>query len=77
MGSIRAEYYLCWHMDDLIRFQDHIRRAGDFQKYSLHMDDAEFDYHQEFARIQKMFASVIIKEAILDTGRFYFGQTSH
>jgi hypothetical protein len=41
------------------------------------MDDAEFDYHQEFARIQKMFASVIIKEAILDTGRFYFGQTSH
>jgi hypothetical protein len=20
MGSIRAEYYLCWHMDALIRF---------------------------------------------------------
>jgi hypothetical protein len=52
----------------LIWFQDHIHRAGDFQKYSLHMDDEEFDYHLEFARIQKIFASVIIKEVILDTG---------
>jgi hypothetical protein len=41
------------------------------------MDDAEFDYHQEFARIQKIFTSFIIKEVIPDTGCFYFGQTSH
>jgi hypothetical protein len=41
------------------------------------MDDAEFDYHQEFGRIHKIFAYVIIKEVIPDTGRFYFGQTSH
>jgi hypothetical protein len=72
-GSIRVEYYLCWHMCALIWFQDHIRRAGDFQKYSLHMDDEEFDYHLEFARIQKIFTSVIIKEVIPDTGHFYFG----
>jgi hypothetical protein len=77
MGSICAEYYLCSYMDALIRFQDHIRRAGDFHKYSLRMDDAEFDYHLEFAGIQKIFASVIIKEIILDTGRSYYGQTSH
>jgi hypothetical protein len=37
------------------------------------MDDAEFDYHLEFAHIQKIFASVIIKEVIPDTGLFYFG----
>jgi hypothetical protein len=41
------------------------------------MDDAEFDYHLEFARIKKIFASVIIKEVIPDTRHFYFGQTSH
>jgi hypothetical protein len=41
------------------------------------MDDAEFDYHQEFAHIQKIFASVIIKKGIPDTGHFNFGQTSH
>jgi hypothetical protein len=77
MGSIYAKYYLCWHMDALIRFQDHIHRARDFQKYSLHMDDVEFDYHLDFARIQKIFASVIIKEVNSDTWHFYFGQTSH
>jgi hypothetical protein len=77
MGSIYAEYYLCSYMDALIWFQDHIHRAGDFHKYSLHMGNAEFDYHLEFACIQKIFASVIIKEIILDTGHFYYGQTSH
>jgi hypothetical protein len=55
-------------------YLDHIRRAGDFQKYYLYMDDAEFDYHLEFAYIQKIFPSVIIKEVILDTGLSYCGE---
>lgn len=75
--SIPADYYLCWHMDSFVRFQDHIPKAGDFKKYCLPMEDpefdAEFDYKLEFSRIQKLFVSVINKEIILNTGLFYYG----
>jgi hypothetical protein len=38
------------------------------------MDDSEFDYHLEFARIEKIFASIIIKKVIPDIVLFYFSE---
>lgn len=71
--NTRADYYLCWYMDTLVRFQDHIPKAGDFKRYSLCLEDAEFDCNLELTRIQKIFASIINKEVIMDTGIFYYG----
>ena len=72
-----ADYYLCWHMDSFVKFQDHIHKAGDFKKYCIPMEDPEFhdefDYKLEFSRIQKLFVSVINKEVIMNTGLFYYG----
>ena len=70
---MRADYYLCWHMDTLVRFQNQVRKAEVFEKHCSDIEKAEFDYKLEFTRIQKIFVTVINKEVIEDTRLFYYG----
>lgn len=72
-STMYVEYYLCWHMDTLVWFQNQVRKAEVFEKYCSDIEKAEFDYKLEFTRIQKIFATVINKEVIEDTGLFYYG----
>ena len=77
MCSISADYYLCWHMDTLVRYQDLISKAGDFTNYSLSMVDAECNLNVDLTRIQQIFASVINKELIAHIGTFYYGNDTY
>lgn len=72
-NSVTCGYYVCSHMDDFVRARNTLCKAEDLRKWSNNLEHKPYDWKQEFARYQNVFANIINKDVVLDTGLFYAG----
>jgi hypothetical protein len=71
-----VSYLLCWLLDHLVRILNTFRKAKDLEKFIYQIEHTDFDYGQEFSRIQYMFAKIMNMEVLIETGLFYSGDNA-
>jgi hypothetical protein len=71
--TMTCGYYVISHMNDFVWARDMLYKDEDLWKWSNNLEHKSYDWRQEFARYQNVFANIINKEVVLSIGLFYGG----
>ena len=67
-GSVSCGFYVCAHMDEIVRHHNPHWQEGDLK--SLFSGD-DYDWRKDFARIRETFAHFFNNDVLHPTGEFY------
>ena len=73
IASKTCGYYVCAHMDEIVRAKNPHWKEKDFQKFSYELGNEKYDWKKDFRRIQQQFTYIIMNDVTRPGGEFYAG----